>query len=78
MPALHVRNLDDAVVSALKARAAKNHRSLQGEVKSILESAVSHEPGGRVSGRRRLRLHTVRIGRPTSFSREVIYDDDGR
>jgi plasmid stability protein len=78
MPALHVRDLDDAVIAALKARAREHHRSLQGEVRSILEAVA--RPGGRegTPRRRRLRLRTVRVGRPATFSREIIYDDDGR
>lgn len=76
MPALHVRDIDDAVIAALKARARQNHRSLQGELRSILEAAAQGETA--TPRRRRLRLHTVRIGSPASFSREVIYEDDGR
>lgn len=78
MPALHVRNLDDAVIGALKAKARRNHRSLQGEVRSILEAAVETE---RTAGPRRgrgLRLHTVSVGQPRSHSRDVIYDDVDR
>ncbi|MGH7319644.1 MAG: FitA-like ribbon-helix-helix domain-containing protein [Candidatus Rokuibacteriota bacterium] len=78
MPALHVRDLDDAVIAALKARASRRHRSLQGEVRSILERAVGGERRAAKGSRRRLRLHTVRVGRPSSFSREVIYEDGDR
>jgi plasmid stability protein len=34
-----VRDLGDALVARLKKRARENHRSLQGEVKAILEEA---------------------------------------
>ncbi len=78
MPAIHVRDLDDAVIAALKARARGNHRSLQGEVKTILEAAAQPERSEATPRRRRLRLRTVRVGRPTSFSRDVIYQDDRR
>ena len=37
MAQILVRNLDDALVERLKARARQNHRSLQGEVRAILE-----------------------------------------
>jgi plasmid stability protein len=79
MPAIHVRNVDDAVIAALKARARKNHRSLQGEVKSILEDAASSpaEVGAKRTARR-LQLRTVRVGSRSSYSRDVIYDDDER
>lgn len=40
MAQILVRDLDDALVEELKARAADNNRSLQGEVKAILEDAA--------------------------------------
>jgi antitoxin FitA len=39
MAQILVRDLDDALVARLKQRARENHRSLQGEVKAILEEA---------------------------------------
>ena len=44
MPTLTVRNLPPAVVAELKARAAQNRRSLNGEVVVLLERAVLPEP----------------------------------
>lgn len=38
---LSVKNAPDEVVRRLKERAARHHRSLQGELLSILEDAVS-------------------------------------
>jgi plasmid stability protein len=76
MPAIHVRDIDDAVLEALKARAARNHRSLQGEIRAILEETVR---ATRAASRKRskgLHLKTVRVGAPVRYSREVIYDDD--
>lgn len=78
MPAIHIRSLDDAVIADLKARAVRNHRSLQGEVKRILEAAVGRKPPGVSSGGRRLQLRTVRVGRRVSYSRDVMYDDGDR
>lgn len=40
MAQILVRDLDEAVVVRLKERARDNHRSLQGEVKAILEEAA--------------------------------------
>lgn len=37
MAQILVRDLDEALVARLKDRAKQNHRSLQGEVKAILE-----------------------------------------
>jgi plasmid stability protein len=78
MPALHVRNLDDALIAALKERARRNHRSLQGEVRSILEAAALDAHPTARRAKRRLSLRTVRVGRPSRFSREVIYENDDR
>lgn len=46
MAAITVRNLSDATHRALKARAAKNRRSTEAEVRAILDHAVS--PADRV------------------------------
>lgn len=74
MAAIHVREVDDAVVDALKARARRNQRSLQGEVRHILESAAAEEDGRPAGQRKRkLRILTVAVGGPV-YSRETIYD----
>ena len=73
MAAIHVREVDDAVVSALKSRAAKNNRSLQGEIRHILEAAAVEDDTRVARGKRRLRIRTVAIGGPV-YSRETIYD----
>jgi antitoxin FitA len=41
MAQILVRGLDAALVARLKERARENHRSLQGEVKAILEEAAA-------------------------------------
>jgi plasmid stability protein len=40
MAQILLRNVDDALVARLKERAKLNHRSLQGEVKAILEETA--------------------------------------
>ncbi len=40
MAQIIVRNLDDAVVDRLKARARENDRSLEAEVRNILEQSA--------------------------------------
>jgi plasmid stability protein len=39
-----VRKLDDSVVEAVKKRAKVNNRSMQAEIRAILEAAVAPEP----------------------------------
>ncbi len=41
---LSIKNTPDAVVARLRARAARHHRSLQGELLAIVEAAVSTAP----------------------------------
>ena len=79
MASLLIRNLDDAAVARLKARARRHNRSLQGEVKSILESearTAKKKPGQ--PGHRELKIHTVNIPTRATWSRSTIYDDNGR
>lgn len=45
MQNLSIRNVPDAVADQLKARAQRNHRSLQGEIVAILEEAVGGAAG---------------------------------
>jgi plasmid stability protein len=73
MPAVSIRNLDDAVIEALKRRAVAHHRSLEGELREILAEAAGGTRPRRGAG---LRLNTVEVGRPGTFGRGEIYGDD--
>jgi plasmid stability protein len=42
--ALSIKDVPPALAQALRERAARNHRSLQGELMHILESAVGPKP----------------------------------
>ena len=39
---LSIKNVPDKIAEQLKMRAAKNHRSLQGELMAIIEAAVAN------------------------------------
>ena len=41
MPAMTIRNLSDATHNALKARAKRNGRSAEAEVRAIIDAAVA-------------------------------------
>ena len=41
---LSIKNAPDEVVQRLRERAARNHRSLQGELMAIIEEAVQPKP----------------------------------
>ena len=47
MATISVRQLDERVVQRLKRRAALNNRSLEGEVRHILENAVAGDMAAR-------------------------------
>jgi plasmid stability protein len=38
---LSIKNVPDEIAAQIKSRAAKNHRSLQGELMAIIEAAVA-------------------------------------
>ena len=46
MPNLSIKDVPDEIAEALRQRAARNHRSLQGELMAIIEQAV-HAGGER-------------------------------
>lgn len=41
---LSIKNVPEAIADRLKARAANNHRSLQGELMSILQTVTNANP----------------------------------
>ncbi len=46
---LSIKNVPDALAAKLRERAARNHRSLQGELMAILEGAMSDPNVGRAN-----------------------------
>jgi plasmid stability protein len=59
---LSIKNAPDDVVQRLRQRAARHHRSLQGELMAIIEEAVGESapstPASVLAEVRRLGLHT--------------------
>lgn len=76
MAAIHVRDVPEQVLEALKRRAEVHHRSLQGELLQILEQAAASAPLGRDPGP--LRLTLAEGAGDGTWSRQEIYGDDGR
>lgn len=76
MPALHIRDVPEETVAALKRRAARHGQSVQQELREVLAKAASEPVAG--PRPRRLALRTVATGRTESFDRDDFYDDDGR
>jgi plasmid stability protein len=50
MATLTIRNVDPAVQKRLRVRAAQNGRSMEAELRQILEEAVATAPGAEESG----------------------------
>ncbi len=48
MPALTIRNIPETTLERLRSRAARGHRSLNGEVLALFEEAVGAAPEGPV------------------------------
>ena len=91
MPALHIRDIPEEVIEALKRRAAENDRSLQKELRHIGQTPRSRERPSfshiLISLVREsppleplppLKLNLSSANTDTDWSRGEIYEDDGR
>ncbi len=79
MGQLIVRNLDDRVIDALKARAARQQRSLEAELRLILERAALERVIDIAEARTRAeRISRSLEGRPHSDSTALIREDRDR
>lgn len=77
MPQILIRDLDEDVVAALKRRAKANHRSLQGEVKALLQEKVRSRSVETI--REELRRFRAGLGQPDlGDSGELIRADRSR
>ena len=76
MAQILVRDLDEAVVVRLKERARDNHRSLQGEVKAILEEAAGQATNAEIEAiLDRWQHYWQQQGKTFSDSAELIRED---
>ena len=76
MPALHVRDVPEPVMAALRERAARHGQSMQQELREILAAAASSPAApGEV---RPVPLTTVRTKGRSTWRREHMYGDAGR
>jgi plasmid stability protein len=74
---LSIKNVPDEIAEGLRARAARNHRSLQGELLAILEEAVS--PNGRLSARDVLpRIRALKLTTADEATDIIRADRDAR
>ncbi len=77
MSTINVRRLDDELVRRLKRRAADNNRSLESEVRHILERAAGDGMADRIASFRALakNLRTRTGNRPQTPSQVLIRED---
>lgn len=71
-----VRDLEPALVERLKGRAQRHGRSLQGEVKAILEAAAPFSPAEALQAAEQWRKRLT--GRMTSESGDLLRADRDR
>lgn len=76
MGAVHIRDLPEQVIEALKRRAAANDRSLQKELRHILCAVAAESLPSEVPPELTLKLSDAPAG--GTWSREEIYGDGGR
>jgi plasmid stability protein len=76
MPAVQIRDVSPEVIAALKRRAARHERSLEGELRYILAVIAREEPPS--SPLPPVELKLSQASPPTTWRREEIYGDDGR
>jgi plasmid stability protein len=76
VPAIHIRNVPEAMLSALRERAEAHGRSMQQEVLAILDAATA-EPIPRQPPSP-IQLVTTRTSTHTTWRREDVYGDEGR
>ena len=77
MASVLVRDLDPAVVDRLKARAEENGRSLQKELKAILETAAAQATWAEARAAAE-RVRQMLGGRQFSDSTELVREDRDR
>ena len=74
---LSIKNVPDELAASLRARAARNHRSIQGELMVILEEALASER--RLDARELLgRVRKLKLTTGDEATRIVRADRDGR
>jgi plasmid stability protein len=74
MKSIHIRDVDPDVIRRLQRLAKLHHRSMQGELRAILEEASKRAP--EVEPDDPIDLVTVDVGSSGRFDREELYTDE--
>ncbi len=75
---LSIKNAPDDVVSKLRARAERHHRSLQGELMAIIEAAAREETQGADAFAVLERVQALGLNSPSESAEMVRAMRDGR
>ena len=75
---LSVKNTPEEILKRLKARAARHHRSLQGELMAIIEAAAYEESRPLTPRDALAQVRAVGMSTPASSVRIVRASRDGR
>ena len=73
-----VRNIDDDVITSLKAQAKANHRSLEGEIRHILAQQTLRWTRLEEFRKRTARLHSLTADIPQTDSVVLLREDRDR
>jgi len=73
MKSIHIRDIDPQVLQRLKKLAEMHHRSMQGELKTIIAEAVRKIPAAGTD--EEFDLITVSSGNKQAWEREDYYDN---
>ncbi|MDY7027234.1 MAG: Arc family DNA-binding protein [Spirochaetota bacterium] len=73
MKSIHIRDIDPQMLQRLKRLAEMHHRSMQGELKTIIAEAVRKIPTAGPD--EEFDLITVSSGNKQAWKREDYYDD---
>ena len=75
-----IRDLDPAVIEALKRKARENRRSLQGELKTILEQAVRNSHSRNIDDflARVKEIRKQTVGMPQTDAAQLVREDRER
>jgi plasmid stability protein len=71
---LSVKNVPTELADRLRARAARNHRSLQGELLAILEATVAYPPASRID-EIYARVQASGVRTPSGESARMVRED---
>ena len=78
MPNILIRNIPEEILKILKERAARQHRSLQQELRALLEESAGLTAQEALAASRQIRRKFIRSGRAFTDSADLLREDRSR